>query len=441
MIPSPEISAKLQQRYAKLALAAETNATISLGVWAYFQASEQQLIQLMNNNPPGPDAPGNIEVSWALYFLNNHAPTWVITILRKLGMPASQITSQDWTNWSVTWSNQGALTGDGSLVSYSLFAVLDIGWSLAFIDYLLLDMGYTTKHAFNTSPTTINISQQNTLRVGLTGDWGTGPYTDGNLVLSPSQMIGVMMAALAPDMSIHLGDVYYAGDASEEQERLVNCTMIAPLGNFTLNSNHEMYDGANGLFGTSLTPKTVFAKQNGTTFFSITFGNWIIIGLDTAYYDSSTLFMVGAITDPNQIKLLQQAGATNKKIFLVTHHNPLNEQGNTKTPLWGQVVTALGRNPDYWYWGHVHNGIVYSPSSAGGSVACRCLGNGGIPIGDASWFKNQSSISYYTSTALPDPTVQQQLRVMNGFAMLEFTADDVQEVWYNQDGTKAWQSS
>ena len=439
--PSPEVAAKLQERYAKIALADQTiiNANVSLGVWAFFQDSEQQLIQLMNGNPPAPSAPGNIEASWALYYIQYHAPSWVVGILKKWGMPPTQITPQDWSTWDKIWSAQGVLTGDGSLVSYALYAVLDVGWSLAFIDYLLIDTGYSSKHAFKTVGTVVNITGQDTLRVGMFGDWGTGAYTDGKLPQSPSQMIGSQLESLAPDLSIHLGDVYYAGDYLEETICLVNCSKPAPLGNFTLNSNHEMYDGANGLFDTALTAN-IFAKQQQSTFFSISFGNWMIIGLDTAYYDTSTMFMVGALTDSNQVNLLRQAGASGKKIFIVSHHNPLSEQGDATTSLWGQVVGALGKNPDYWYWGHIHNGIVYSQVCAGAPVACRCLGNGAIPIGDASWFKNQSTISYYTSTALSNPTIQQQLRVLNGFAVLEFTEDDVQETWYNQDGTKAWQS-
>lgn len=441
MYQSPEIAAQLDDRYAKLALAVANKENVQLdpSFWIYLRNSELQLIQLMSGLVPPPDAPGNVEVSWLLYFLNNDAPSWVTTLLRDLGMPPSRITSADWAKWTVTWENHGVVTGDGSLMVTSKFAVMDPGWAIAFINYILLELDYIHKHAYNPIGTQLTLTGASNLRLALFGDWGTGAYTDGSLPASPSQLIAQQINALKPDISIHLGDVYYGGTEDEEQSNLVNCTRSVPFGNFTLNSNHEMYDGANGYFTTAL-EAPVFAKQKGASFFSITFGNWLIIGLDTAYFDSSFLFMDGALKDPAQVKFLQQAGASGKKIFLLSHHNPINEVGNGKQMLWAQVITALGRQPDYWYWGHVHNGIVYSPNSAGGSTACRCLGNSAIPIGNAPWFVNQPSISFFTNKRLANPGNQQYLRVLNGFAIIEFVGGNVYETWYYQDGTIAWKS-
>jgi len=36
---------------------------------------------------------------------------------------------------------------------------------------------------------------------------------------------------------------------------------------------------------------------------------------------------------------------------------------------------------------------------------------------------------------MANPTPNQQLRVMNGFAVLEFTENDVTETWYYEDGS------
>lgn len=437
MQPSPEIAAKLEERYAKLEIAAKVKVAVSPGLWQYLQASENQLIQLMNGTVPPPNAEGSMESSWCLYFLNNDAPTWIVDLLRKLGLPYSRITAADWSKWLTVWEGRGVVAGDGTFLSTAWYATMDLGWTLAFLDYILLDLGYISYTPGGTNPATLTLTGASKLRLAITGDWGTGPYSDGNLPASPSQLIAQQMKYLAPDMNIHLGDVYYAGDSSEETNKLVNCTTPVPFGNFTLNSNHEMYDGAYGYFKTALAAP-VFAKQQGTSWFQIRFGEWLIIGLDTAYYDQSTLFMDGALTDPAQVAFLQAAGKTGQKIFLLTHHNPLNETGTAKTGLWNQVVQALGKNPDYWYWGHVHNGIVYSPLSAGGSVKCRCLGNGGIPIGNASWFRNAPAISFYTNKPVANPTIQQQLRVQNGFAIIEFAGGNIKETWYYQDGSQAW---
>lgn len=437
---STELQQQMEPMYLQMKEAIENGATVNTGLWTFLQDSEQQLINLMNDNPPPENAPGNIEASWALYFLNNDAPSWLTGMLKDIGMPSSKITAANWSSWDTTLKGQGVLMGDGSLVSFATYAIVDPGWSLALIYYMCLELGIIQKSSFGNNPKTLVISNKNQLNVALFGDWGTGSYPDGNLPASPSQLIGQQLNKMNPDLSIHLGDVYYAGSGFEEKTRLLDCWPVASLGNFTLNSNHEMYYGANGLFGIALA-SPLFAAQQNTTYFQVQFGNWLIIGLDSAYYDTSSMFMTGVITDSDQLVFLKQAGMQGKKICILTHHNPLDTIGQNKLPLWNQVVNALGKEPDYWYWGHVHNGMVYSAQSAGANVKCRCLGNAAIPIGNSEWLQsNPSSVSFYTNKPLANTTIQQRLRVLNGFAMLQFTADDVKENWYYQDGSPAWTS-
>lgn len=435
MQPSPEITARLQPRYAQLQEADLQGLRLDTGFWIYLQASENQLIDLMSGNPPGPNAPGSLEFSWALYFLNHRAPSCITDLLRRWGMPESKITPEDWSEWEKVLNNQGVLYGDGSLVSTAKYAVVDAGWSLALLDYMLFRLGLRTRHVFGTKPKTLSVTGQSSLRIALFGDWGTGNYSDGNLSASPSQLIAGQINQASPDISIHLGDVYYSGTAGEEQDKLISCWPKAPLGNFMLNSNHEMYDGGVGYFGTSL-QSSVFAGQQGTSYFQIEFGNWLILGLDSAYYDTSWLFSDGAITDPAQIAMLQAAVDSKKRIMLLSHHNPIDITGATPGILWTQVLGAMGKtHPDYWYWGHQHNGVVYPTGGVTGSVACRCLGNAAIPIGNASWLANNPNVSAYTNKPLANPTPQQGLRVMNGYAILEFGLDTVSEQWYYQDGS------
>src|ERR1700761_5576401 len=99
MQPSPETSLKLQPRYLQLQLANAQGKQIDTGLWAYLQESEEQLTGLMGGNPPAPNAPGSLEFSWALYFLNNDAPWEIVELLKKWGMPQSQITPDDWAKW------------------------------------------------------------------------------------------------------------------------------------------------------------------------------------------------------------------------------------------------------------------------------------------------------------------------------------------------------
>ncbi|MCF3648948.1 metallophosphoesterase family protein [Synoicihabitans lomoniglobus] len=440
--------ANLEQKGLTLQAHAEVGGQISDSHWIPLVESEQLLIDLMSGDPPAPDAPGHIELSWVLYTLNHDLPPnlqWLVDVLRRLGMPPSRIQPADWQKWMTQLAGAGVLYGDGTLLAVAPYAQLDPGWLLSAIDYFILKNVHWPigLHPFANKPKRLQLTQPTSLKIAVLGDCGTGPYQDGNLANSPSQLVFDQIKSLSPDIIIHLGDVYYSGTAAEETKKLVNCWPTAGLGNFTMNSNHEMYDGANGLFKTAL-GSPAFGDQQKTTYFSVEWGDWLIVGLDSAYYDPSSFFMTGALTDPAQKAFLQQAMATGKKVILMTHHCGMNVTGSATTPLWQNVSDALGGHmPAYWYWGHEHNGIVYGPGAAcGDKIECRCLGNAAIPIGNSSWLQaaNKSAVRFYTDAPLDQPTPPQALRVKNGFALLELSHSGLTETWYYQDGTQAWQS-
>jgi Calcineurin-like phosphoesterase len=486
---STELKQQLEARFGSLpSLPGQFTTPVNSNtqLWPYLQACEQDLINLMNGNPPPENSSASIEYSWVLYFLNND----LYAFLTKLGlgafyepliealkitygpMPASKITPATWTTYETTWKGAGVLYGDGSLVSTSYYAVMDVEWATALIYYYLSIFGLYNGvlTPFPTTPASVQFSEAEypSLRVALFGDWGTGAYADGNLSASPSQLIGQQITKANPDVTIHLGDVYYAGTSSgfvfngEEVNNLVNCWPTpASDYNFTLNSNHEMYSGANGYFTNAL-GNSIFNAQTNTSYFQLRYGSWLILGLDSAYYDTSSLYMNGALTDTNQLAFLNTAGkyalANNLQVVVLTHHTALNTTGDAQTSLYAQVVNALqmpgqgpngtnaGVMPSYWYYGHIHNGVVYSANSASGGINCRCLGNAAIPIGNSSWLQDamngaSPTVTFYTNTPLPNPTVQQSLRVLNGYAILTFTPTTVVETWYNQDGSQAWTSA
>ena len=217
-----------------------------------------------------------------------------------------------------------------------------------------------------------------------------------------------------------------------------------------LNSNHEMYSGAQGFFGKGLQAGP-FAVQQNTSYFALQSDKWIIIALDTAYYDKSSLFMNGALTDDNQINFIKSLDTTGKKVIVITHHNPTNVEGTqtAQLPLWGQLVSALGRPPDFWYWGHVHNGIVYSDQSfpAQNGVKARCAGHGAIPFGIAYGLQNADganipSVEYFAhellSSVYEKTNIQQANRVLCGFAMLTMGPDSISEQFIDQTGVVRW---
>ena len=419
---------------------------------AYLQACETKLIRLMNGEHPPDTEPGSTQYGLALYILDDTHPV----LRRLLDFPETQITDAMLESWKTEVEGPGAIDYDGSLIARSKFGNLDDGWVTSLIYYiaLKLDVREVSSWApFGTTPATISVTSD-TVKIAVIGDWGTGEWQDGGVICPALEVIGEVKS-LAPDYTIHLGDVYYAGtagffDSDEEVNNFVNDWVSGSQGSFMLNSNHEMYSGAQGLFGKGL-KAAPFALQQNTSYFALQSGKWIIIALDTAYYDKSSLFMNGALTDDNQINFIKSLNTTGKKVIVITHHNPTNVEGTVTAPLplWDQLVSALGRPPDFWYWGHVHNGIVYSDQSFPGQngVKARCAGHGAIPFGIAYGLQNADgttipSVEYFAhellSSAYEKTDTQQANRVLCGFAMLTLGPDSINEQFIDQTGTVRW---
>jgi len=333
---------------------------------------------------------------------------------------------------------------DGVIWGTGKYEQFDPGWTEAFAVFLesLLPL-IGGKHPFISTPQTIQIPD--VVQIGLAGDWGTGDWrTPANP--APSTDVRNKMALLQPDITIHLGDVYYAGTSDQVQHELVNLWPRGSIGSLALNSNHEMYSGAKPYFQAMANPP--FQLQQGCSFFALENNNWIIVGLDSAYYaDETGLYVDGALYPANMpnvqntFLLTQQANAQvkGKRLILLTHHNGLDATGSKTNALWDHVMGAYpaGGGPAYWYWGHVHIGAVYQPQGPGNTL-CRCCGHGGLPWGEAPELDNPK-VAWYEKRSANDPDVPG--RVLNGFAMLELDGPNMQEVFYDENGGVAWQSS
>ncbi|HKN28963.1 MAG TPA: metallophosphoesterase [Roseiarcus sp.] len=434
---------------ANPALAAQTS-----GIWTGLQQSEAKLIALMNGQQPPDSAPGKFEQGPLLYMLH-HPPDWLAPVLdpllKLLDVPPTKITDADIQRWEKTIEGPGVVASDGTLVSDVKYATFDPDWILSVFDYLYYYIFFPDqKVAFRTTPARLK-PKGDSLTVAILGDWGTGVWQDGSQPACPSQLVMQNLQKSSPDIAIHLGDVYYTGALGgellppEEADNFVKLWPSFPL-SLTLNSNHEMYDGGNGYFKVALESGT-FKNQAKTSYFSIEFGNWVIFGLDSAYYDTSILVMDGAIKDSDQLNFISTFDLTDKKVMVLTHHNGLSTDGTVITSLWNDVYAALGnRNPDYWYWGHIHDGVVYAQQTATGNILARCAGHGALPFGDAYGLHDKQgnpvpSVVYYAHTRLSSDDPRQKNRVLNGYAVLKFTTDSVTETFYDQTGSKAWTSA
>ncbi len=308
----------------------------------------------------------------------------------------------------------------GEIVGTGKYEVLDIGWSEALITFL---KNFRDPVGFQDNPPIINISDN--VSINIFGDFGTGDWQQSVVASTISQNI----KNLKPDYSIHLGDVYYSGNSDESLNYLMSLWPASEKGNFTLNSNHEMYDGGRGYFYTSLA-NPIFAAQKKNSYFALENSNWVIVGLDSAYFsDKKNLYMDGNIND-TQINFLKQIALKNKKVMVLSHHNPLDNAGNNMLPIWNQVSDALGNCLKYWYFGHTHCAAIYQDIN---NVKFRLSGHSAVPFGNASDFANSSKVVWYEHTA---PLINDcdGLRVQNGFSMIRLNNQNISEEFYGEDG-------
>ena len=328
----------------------------------------------------------------------------------------------------------------GSIWGTGKYQQLDPGWVEAAA--LWLETIILGKHKFPSGqPKVIAIPDQ--VSIAMAGDWGTGNWgTMANPAASTK--IGKLIAAQNADYTIHLGDVYYAGTSGEETNNLLKLWPKGSSGSFTLNSNHEMYSGAKPYF-TEVLGNSLFQLQAPYSFFALENSNWVIVGLDSAYYgDEDALYSDGALDAAAQIPFLQAQAQKGKKVIVLTHHNGLLENGSIAAPgtaqvkLWNGVMQAFQGSPppSYWYWGHVHAGVAYNPVNG---ILCRCAGHSALPWGTASELQNNPNVAWVENVGANDP--DDKLRLCNGFAVVALSGANISETFYDETGRVAWTSA
>ena len=445
------------------------DATISADLMAisdFLPACEYELISFMvaqgvwkGDIPPQPAGSGSIDFGLFLYWLNNPQLLELsyfsfleqleikalIRLLSDLHLIApSQMTS---LNYDYFQSNE-LIYSDGSVLGIKTYQTYDQGWFIAFLNLaetVIRDLWYSGDNFPAIPPPTIPLvgAETNTVSIAILGDWGTGDATSESIMNS-------ITTTIKPDYIVHVGDVYYAGTplssgpngshyfgAGEEQENLLDSWPSSYAGrSFTLNSNHEMYSGANGYFNEALNApdngsNTPFSAQKGSSCFALQFGGWTILGLDSAYMASSIdAFMTGSIGGPDgtQGQWIKSLGLKPENTIVLTHHNGFAFDCSSASPLWGEIKGALNGDPYAWYWGHVHNGIVYdapitipsTPAQPGltTNTFSRCLGHAALPYGPSSELDDKPIAWHVTNLSGSSP------QLANGYAVLTLTTND-----------------
>ena len=370
--------------------------------------------------------------------------------LAQLGQPPNLPTTQPVASHVAPQAVEISTAPDGSILGYGKYQQLDPRWELVagtvWLEHLLL------KHPFPPGAPDSPEPVPNVISIALLSDWGTGNFGAGD---APSVKISKFVPQLKPTYSIHLGDVYYAGQADEEIGNFLAWWPQGTSGSFALNANHDMYSGG-GPYFEQIVGGPVFNKfQSPWSFFALENSHWIVIGLDSAYYSSAEeLYLNGTLGQDNaQTQFLKEmagrAGQTGKKVILLTHHNPIPvggvPQSDSPAPLqlYTDVLEAFAGQPApaYWYYGHEHVGAVYTPLKNSG-IRCRCIGHGALPWGQSSDLAHAQSaglVEWYESRLAGDPS--DAFRVYNGFAFLELNGPDLIENFYDESGRMAWRNA
>ncbi len=329
----------------------------------------------------------------------------------------------------------------GEILGTGKFQELDPLWELVSGTVWLENLLH--KHPFPQGQPNI-VQIPDVVTIALVSDWGTGNFGAGD---SPSTKIGKFLPGLDPHITIHLGDVYYAGTTAEERHRLIDIWPRGSFGSFALNSNHEMYSGGGPYFNDAVGGPVFNRHQSPWSFFALENANWIIVGLDSAYNaDVLELYLDGSLGDDNaQLPFLrglaEKTHDEKKRVIVLTHHNGLHDTGVQSDPplrLFTQVTGAFAgfTPPAYWYWGHVHVGAAYRPLNEPAGLRCRCIGHGALPWGLASDLEKSPGVEWFERRSANDP--ENRLRVLNGFATLRLDSESLQETFYDENGGVAW---
>ena len=266
--------------------------------------------------------------------------------------------------------------------------------------------------------------------VALASDWGTGTisaYRVRDEILNTN-----------PDITIHLGDVYYVGSYEEFDEYFLGeddwprgslnpSESFSARPSYALNGNHEMYSGGHAYFRAI---QEEFGQQ--ASYFCIENDYWRIVGLDSGYSAKLApgleLLPWWVRLQPENIEWLKRnvlSADDPRPILLLSHHQWYSAFERE----YRKLGRDLGNDPRYllWFWGHEHRLAgygAYRTHPQGPLIRGRCIGHGGMPIEDIHMpVRRDRNLVFFDrriSGSVEDTSVG-----FCGFATLEFEREDL----------------
>jgi hypothetical protein len=288
------------------------------------------------------------------------------------------------------------------------------------------------QHAFPTAPPPA-IPMASRARVLLVGDWGSGVQRAQKVAARMRQELEA--GADRERHVIHLGDVYYSGFESEYRNRFLPFWPVkdgeaAAIGSYCLNANHDMFTGGHAYFD-FLLAQPRFARQGGSSYFSLENAHWQILGLDTGYDPQDFRGEKGSLFGA-QANWVQQkrAAAPSKKAVLLSHHQLFSawEGGSPELERKLQPVLSQPNGVTAWFWAHEHRCAIYDQNHP--VRHARLAGHGGVPV-----YGEKNDTPAGVTHEFRDSFRQGLERFARfGFAVLDFEDGSIAARYVTEDG-------
>lgn len=267
-------------------------------------------------------------------------------------------------------------------------------------------------------------AEEGPLRIGVAADWGTGTLE--------SEKVAENIKAGSPHFTLHLGDVYYMGEACEIEENCLGkptpryagvdwpprlarkfCPDGEPRNVFRRAGYYQTFLKTLGL----LNAGSVKDPQSAS-YFCLDTGHWLVLGLDTGYHSGGMpaftaiplvnripFLDVDARFDDKMMGWLQetmnktQADGSKKPVLLLTHHQPISSFEHAfRKPAKQLAQSGLFDGQELvWLYGHEHRLTVYNECEIANTLRVfpRCIGHGGMPVSVTVVRRPKPEILYY----------------------------------------------
>jgi hypothetical protein len=383
----------------------------------------------------------NLEEAFASTSADQRDQRWFTPRNPKAGLAQSAMNDR-----ALKAAAPSATTGSGgagaapALAPLQQFGPLDPEWIECVIDgFKTLSKGKApfVQHQ-NLSDFLHNIDDQ--VVIALVGDWGA--HNDA------AQKVAQQIRNAKPDIVIHLGDIYYAGQDNEATEALNiwpladPVTKVIPPGtSFALNGNHEMFCGGDAYFG-----KVFTAFGQKASYFGLRNHFWQILAFDSAYIEFRLLSPEDAQKPDADARLASQwiwlvdkFKNSSLPTILLSHHEPISSEaqefsdGQNLRSDFQKFLAAAGRPPFGWFFGHEHLCTIYDFQPDLFPTRGRLIGHGSIPHSPPA--PGQQAAPGCFPAFLMNTKANDDGDAVSGFALLKFDRETINIGYINEDGS------